>query len=454
MPPKRMRRRAQECGVRRLTCLPACFHAPPQLLSLRLPVAILSLLRFRHRINSIMPPFERLATVEVQLIMHHCDTIDLLSLVHCSRHTLVAASQAFAWRGATTLVQVRMRSPADAATQENQLALRNRSPLLRHAPISFHWLVTPEQDGTAVFDSLRAVRHTRELSVLRDLNWNDHYADTPEPSVLLGGQWSQLLTSPSMAGLTSLSTGDLSIVELSADDAAAPLLLCRSLRRLSLSHPASYYERLGDVLAHADLASLEELEIAHWPMNMLPSFIRDCSVILANLQRLRSLTLRRRGFTDDWVLRRVLQALQEHTALVRFELDLEHSAATHLLPSVEMMREFLIAHPHLHMVFHTPRSRVVSAGNWTATPAQWRSIHIGWQQLAEEEERFTLVHARFPVPWWKQQLVACFHRMHWDPISRRHANMLLVFCSFHLLVFAWNMLSGDRGEAPVPPSEL
>ncbi len=81
--------------------------------------------------------------------MQHCNTADLFTLARTCRHTLAAASDAFAWRGDRTLIEVRMRSPADAVTQVNQLARRNRNPLLRRAPISLHWRVTG-QDGIAV----------------------------------------------------------------------------------------------------------------------------------------------------------------------------------------------------------------------------------------------------------------------------------------------------------------
>ena len=42
--------------------------------------------------------FERLATVELQLIMHCCDQTSWLQLARCSRFTLQAASQSFAQR--------------------------------------------------------------------------------------------------------------------------------------------------------------------------------------------------------------------------------------------------------------------------------------------------------------------------------------------------------------------
>ncbi len=40
--------------------------------------------------------FARLAAVEVQVIMQHCDLLSLLRLAHCSRWILACASSAFA----------------------------------------------------------------------------------------------------------------------------------------------------------------------------------------------------------------------------------------------------------------------------------------------------------------------------------------------------------------------
>jgi len=43
-------------------------------------------------------PFDRLATVELQLIMRCCDQPTLIALARCSRFTLAAASHPFAWQ--------------------------------------------------------------------------------------------------------------------------------------------------------------------------------------------------------------------------------------------------------------------------------------------------------------------------------------------------------------------
>jgi hypothetical protein len=45
----------------------------------------------------------RLATIELQLVMQHCDAQSLLALARCSRFTLEAASDSFAWRALSPL---------------------------------------------------------------------------------------------------------------------------------------------------------------------------------------------------------------------------------------------------------------------------------------------------------------------------------------------------------------
>jgi hypothetical protein len=52
-----------------------------------------------------------LATVELQLIMQHCDAQSLLALARCSRFTLSAASDPFAWRGLSSFSLVFVHTP-------------------------------------------------------------------------------------------------------------------------------------------------------------------------------------------------------------------------------------------------------------------------------------------------------------------------------------------------------
>ena len=74
------------------------------------PVGIDSALPSDHDaapIRAVRPPaaasLAGLATVELQLIMHYCDLSTLLALARCSRFTLHAASDPFAWRALSPL---------------------------------------------------------------------------------------------------------------------------------------------------------------------------------------------------------------------------------------------------------------------------------------------------------------------------------------------------------------
>jgi len=74
-----------------------------------------------------MAPFDRLAQVELQIVMQHCDQATLLALARCSRTTLAAASQPFAWRALSPL-RLECKWPLDLSTRLSQ------SSLLRHRP--------------------------------------------------------------------------------------------------------------------------------------------------------------------------------------------------------------------------------------------------------------------------------------------------------------------------------
>jgi hypothetical protein len=79
-----------------------------------------------------MAPFDRLAQVELQSVMQHCDKTTLLALARCSRTTLAAASHPFAWRSLPPL-QLECKSPIE-------LSSRVSKSLLRHADLSVTWI--------------------------------------------------------------------------------------------------------------------------------------------------------------------------------------------------------------------------------------------------------------------------------------------------------------------------
>ena len=78
-------------------------------------------------------PFDRLAAVELQLIMRCCDQSTLIALARCSRFTLTAASSPFVWQ-LLLPVDVRCDWPLELSGRPQP----ERS-LLRHEGINVTW---------------------------------------------------------------------------------------------------------------------------------------------------------------------------------------------------------------------------------------------------------------------------------------------------------------------------
>jgi len=88
-----------------------------------------------------MSPFTRLATVELQLVMHFCDQSTLIALARCSRTAFAAAKQPFAWRCLSPL-SLSCSSPLE-------LSARMADSLLRHAQLSVEWTIPAPAAGSA-----------------------------------------------------------------------------------------------------------------------------------------------------------------------------------------------------------------------------------------------------------------------------------------------------------------
>jgi hypothetical protein len=78
-------------------------------------------------------PLHALATVELQLVMHHCDARSLVSLALCCRRFFVAASSPFAWRECGTSLATRLTlRPVDVPSfwtkTKHERAQKNRPP--------------------------------------------------------------------------------------------------------------------------------------------------------------------------------------------------------------------------------------------------------------------------------------------------------------------------------------
>jgi len=80
----------------------------------------------------------QLATVELQLLLHFCDAPSALRLARCSRATLAAALQSFAWRHAEPL---QLQLSADPSPLQAAQRLASPRSLLHFVPLAVRWRV-------------------------------------------------------------------------------------------------------------------------------------------------------------------------------------------------------------------------------------------------------------------------------------------------------------------------
>ena len=286
--------------------------------------------------------FQRLAAVELQLIMHCCDKRTLLALARCCRFALSAASSDFAWRGTSPVAvgfslataaaestpelvwQWLLRSlsflPSAAAPSPLPLGALIGQSLLRHADLLVRWADEPKGDEE-ISEALRLIGSLPRLGALdlSDRRLASVWAAPPALLQPLGtltaldASGTPLVTAamrvlaqqlPRLRTLHCYPSGWareclLPLLELpllsdlrlegwllqgpAADSAV--LAECRGLRRLALSGRS--LSRFAALLRAPGLRSLPELTLAH--------FVWDDSwaAIFANLHSLRRLTVDR-----------------------------------------------------------------------------------------------------------------------------------------------------------------
>lgn len=160
----------------------------------------------------------RLATIELQLVMRFCGLKTLLALAHCSRFTLAAGSDSFAWRALSPLPLPFCFQPdfaPDVNSRSNWLRLccrRSRPPpappaaptlsalasgsLLRHCDIGVNWrdgrVHCPDVVTEAELNALAATPRLHALSTVARLG-------------VSGPRLDALLRRPGLRGLTALS---------------------------------------------------------------------------------------------------------------------------------------------------------------------------------------------------------------------------------------------------------
>ena len=179
--------------------------------------------------------FQRMATVELQLVMQHCDAQSLLALARCSRFTFAAASNSFAWRCAPP---VRVDIARFAATEVPMSTLHcildsmccsaclpqpqpplplpsdaadSRWSLLRHVDQSVHWTSARGVRSGDRYQAFVARRLLPLLPRVRSLDLSE--------AQMLGLQWSDVHSC--LVALGQLTAIDLAGMLLSDDEMRA-----------------------------------------------------------------------------------------------------------------------------------------------------------------------------------------------------------------------------------------
>jgi hypothetical protein len=127
-----------------------------------------------------------LATVELQLIMHQCDRISLVSLARCCRFTLASASADFAWKSISPL-------RLDFHDEDFTLGSKIHNNLIRFCTIALTW-IPPIPEHQPTMPVLHALGHIPRLV---DLNATRRNLDPADMNFL-----ARHIARPS--GLTSL----------------------------------------------------------------------------------------------------------------------------------------------------------------------------------------------------------------------------------------------------------
>ena len=170
---------------------------------------------------------QRLAAVELQLVMQHCDLHSILFLARCSRQTLAAASDAFPWKH---LPPVSVRSSSATAALTERICFS----LLRHCSFALrldHIATTCISSSDEVDPILSGVaRIPRVLSL-----------DATNRGGLLQGQLAWLLSQPSLHGLRELRACTSSL------DGRCALLMVKDLQHLQSLYLLSLDAARSDV---------------------------------------------------------------------------------------------------------------------------------------------------------------------------------------------------------------
>jgi len=304
----------------------------------------------RHIHRPTTMSLSQLATVELQLLLHFCDAPSALRLARCSRATLAAALQPFAWSHAEPL---QLQLSADPSPPQAAQRLASPRSLLRFVPLAVRWRV-----GGA--DAEEIEQHIQALGAggggvvggvprlgprLRSLRVDSGYdrrgqnaeLDPTETALLartlLHACGSERLEpsdasvrSGQASGLQSLSLTFVHAGDEGALELAKLLAGCSTLRRLELSCARVRSARTRALVsARATRALVEAAAQSGLPALSLSHNALDCGVLLIALPRcigLTELRLTGCGLRGDDIVELASWVLPELSALTTLDLAL------------------------------------------------------------------------------------------------------------------------------------
>jgi hypothetical protein len=235
--------------------------------------------------------FSRLATVEMQLVMHCLDRHSLLRLARCNRTTLVAASHDFAFRHLCPLPMALHCTP--------DLGNALRQSLLRYCTIELVW--TSEQDIGSLHPSDKEIARITDIDRLRRIDARPRFN-------IMSDDWNKLLSSPSLKYVTSISTNGVGLSQSSCIShlnhldtihlaytrhsiLLTSMYTCTNLTRLSVQY-AGWSVRDFDLVLHAlNAPHLRHLALTSDENALWPRMFKHTT-----MTNLRVLTLRYCGF--------------------------------------------------------------------------------------------------------------------------------------------------------------
>jgi hypothetical protein len=323
----------------------------------------------------------RLADVELQLIMHGLQATEILQLARCSPQLMHAADSSFAWLhttlqlhfcrwfnfGRRKLPLSRLFSPASpsllwdssipATIQEprvvgdllflarglwplRELDASNANGLIRVDSWQRILLAPQMQQQRVLRTSLLPNKAKRLLPLIAALPRLHTLAITHIPGDD-SGTWMILSGAPA---LTCLHLGH---ILYSTEHARSALLLCHSLTRVHWTNPP-----FGGILFRQFFAAssmqqqLQHLQLDYFPAAFVPA--ADYALSFSGLHRLRSLHLRRVAGTDHLLSQLAhAPALRHLTVELRYEEQWKEAVST--IPSIAVLSKLMESAPRMQL---------------------------------------------------------------------------------------------------------